>query len=204
MTSYPSPRRARVRPHGLRQNASGSPVSRLDPGGESGDVVLASALVGERDQAFHDLAQTRRREPLRHLIGTDLVREPVGAEKQNVSRRELHGVERDLDALLASDGLKDDVAVRRLRRLLLADRPRLDERLNKGLVPRDLPDPLSAKEIGARVPDMGKNRAAVTDDGGGQSRRHYLQRRVRPGLLPDAGVDLLDGGAEEISFRAGG
>ena len=122
------------------------PVSRLDPGGEGGDVVLASALVGERDQALHGLAQARRSQPLRHLLGVDLVREPVGAEKQNVSRRDLQGIERDLDALLASDGLQDDVAVRRLRRLLLADRPRLDERLDEGLVPRDLPDLLSAQE----------------------------------------------------------
>ena len=79
------------------------PVSRLDPGGESGDVVLASAVVGERDQAFHSLAQSRRREPLRHLLGTDLVGESVDAEEQNVSRRELHGVERDLDPRLASE-----------------------------------------------------------------------------------------------------
>src|ERR1700693_5222755 len=98
--------------------------------------------------------------------GRDLFGKPVGAEQQQVSRREIDGIESDLDARLTSDGLQNHVAEGGLKGILLASGSGLNERLHKRLVPRDLSDLFVAQEVGPGVADVSQDRSALAEDHG--------------------------------------
>ena len=87
--------------------------------------------------------------------------------------------------------LEDDVAHRRLARVLGAHDPAVDEELHHALIVCDLGDLTAADEVGARVADLGDVRSTRADEHGRERRAHPCLRALA--LLSHGLVGTPDG-----------
>ena len=105
---------------------------------------------------------------LRHEVG-----EPIGAQEQAIPIAQLEMP--DLHECVSAHRVGQDV-VEFAGRRLEGSRPPIGDALPQGLVPRELPEHPVAKQVRARVPDMGDEQIVA----GAERRRH---RRPQAGQL---------------------
>src|SRR5690606_18962947 len=169
----------------------------VDARGNDGDVVRPAALVGEVDQLGAEcVGVVDARGGLGELVLPHGAGEAVGAEDDDVAAAQLLVGQVHAHGGLRAERLEDHVALHAPLGLLLGERAGFHQRLDEGLVARELRDAAAAHEVGARVADLREVEEAVEQACGGGGRPHAVVLRIGLRLRVDARVGRLDGLAE--------
>jgi hypothetical protein len=126
--------------------------------------------------------------------------EPVGAQEETVVGEDVDDEDVGLDGGRGADGAREDVAVRELGELLVAQAAVL-ELLEQGVVLGDLIDLLVADHIEAAVADVADDAHVADDLEGHGGRGHAAGRDVAPAPLVDDLGGLLEGAPDHVEER---
>ena len=130
--------------------------------------------------------------------------EAVGAEQEEVAGLGREDVDVHLHAGLGAQRAGDHGALRVLLGLLLGQLAAGHELADQRVVLGQADELAVAQQIGAGVADVGDDHLVVVDVGGRRRRAHAVQRLVRPRLVVDPLVGLLDDAGERLGERAVG
>ena len=158
---------------------------------ERRDVVLAAAVVGERDERLDALVALER-ERLAQLLGRlEVAVEAVAREDERVAGDELDDQRVDLDPLVDADGARDGVLLLDLLDLLARQLPALDELVVDGVVLGDLLHLAAARQVDAAVAHVRDEALVAHDEERAQRRPHAALGGVDARLLVDLRAGAL-------------